>query len=130
MQPEPADASVRGFLEKAQHDLAAARLLLDQEELADIVCFHSQQTAEKALKAALLSAGCEVPRTHDLPRLLDELVESDGRWEAIRLPAEALSDFAVAPRYPEWELTYPTADPGKAVDDAATILAFVIATLR
>lgn len=113
---------------KAQHDLSAAQLLLAREELADVVCFHAQQTAEKALKAALVVAGKQPLRTHDLPRLLDELAGEDERWEEIRLVCEALSDFAVSPRYPEWELTAPDADATGAVRNAELVLEFMLKT--
>ena len=39
----------------------------------DTVCFHAQQCAEKYLKALLLQAGSEPPRTHDLRLLLQRL---------------------------------------------------------
>ncbi len=91
-----------------------------------MVCFHSHQTAEKALKAALILVGAQPLRTHDLPRLLDELAAGDARWEEIRDLCEALSDYAVSPRYPEWELTAPDADPLEAVRNATRVLDFVL----
>jgi HEPN domain-containing protein len=39
----------------------------------DTVCFHAQQCAEKYLKALLLQAGSEPPKTHDLRLLLQRL---------------------------------------------------------
>ena len=121
-----ADPDALAFVAKARHDLSAAGLLLVREELADVVCFHAQQAAEKALKAALVAAGRQPLRTHDLPRLLDELVVVDERWEEIRVSCEALSDFAVSPRYPEWEVTAPGADPAEGVRNAAFVLEFVL----
>ena len=41
---------------------------------------------------------------------------------------EALSDFAVSPRYPEWELTAPDADPAEAVNNAILVFMFVLRT--
>lgn len=41
---------------------------------------------------------------------------------------EALSDFAVSPRYPEGELTAPDADPAEAVRNANLVLEFVLKT--
>ncbi len=116
------DPDAAAFVAKARHDLSAAELLLVREELADVVCFHAQQTAEKALKAALVVTGRQPLRTHDLPRLLDELVQTDERWDQIRPLCEALSDFAVSPRYPEWELTAPGADAAEAVRSATLVL--------
>jgi len=57
------------LMRKAQHDLRAMRSLLDQG-LPDIVCFHAQQAAEKALKALLLRHGILYPHKHDLADLI------------------------------------------------------------
>ena len=115
MPPEPAEPMVQQFVEKAEHDLAAARILANEAGLAGIVCFHCQQAVEKMLKAALLASGVEPPRTHDLGFLLEML-------EAIRpIPAglnaacAALADYGVAPRYPGWEPEAGAADPDEAL---------------
>jgi HEPN domain-containing protein len=39
---------------------------LEQKHIPRVTCFHSQQLAEKTLKALLFDAGIPVPRTHDL----------------------------------------------------------------
>ena len=70
--------------------------------------------------------GRQPPRTHDLPRPLDDQVETDARWEEIRTACEALSDYAVSPRYPEWELTALGADPAEAVRNAVFVLEFAL----
>ena len=57
------------WLEKAMRDLRAAQLLLD-EELYDEAAFHSQQAAEKALKALLVALRIRPPKTHSLEHLL------------------------------------------------------------
>ena len=55
------------WLRFAHDDLAAARLLLTDVELpARMACFHAQQAAEKALKAALAHAAIQFRKTHDL----------------------------------------------------------------
>ncbi len=36
------DPDAIAFIEKARHDLAEARLLVKQEALTDVVCFHAQ----------------------------------------------------------------------------------------
>lgn len=46
-------AITREWLARAADDLAAARLLLTQENLTNVVAFHAQQTVEKILKAAI-----------------------------------------------------------------------------
>lgn len=65
-----------------------------------IVAFHAQQAAEKALKAALVLATVEPPRTHDLEDLRARLPVG---WGVKKHPADLsrLSAFAVDSRYPD-----------------------------
>lgn len=59
-------------------DLYACRSLADDVDAADhIVGFLAQQAVEKALKVALVLAKLELPRTHDL-ELLVEQIEGTG----------------------------------------------------
>ncbi len=61
------------WLQFAAEDLKMAELAI-RESIYNQVCFHSQQSAEKAVKALLLFQGQVVPRTHllgDLLRLLE-----------------------------------------------------------
>jgi hypothetical protein len=63
------------WVRKAEEDWSGARKLADQKSpLRDLACFHSQQAAEKYLKALLQEAGAVVPKTHDLKDLLDLLL--------------------------------------------------------
>jgi HEPN domain-containing protein len=88
------------LLERADDDVAAARALLDVDNVSDlIVGFHAQQAVEKALKAVLAMHVVEYPFTHDL-ELLVALCERAG----ITLPAELadvprLSPYAAQLRY-------------------------------
>jgi HEPN domain-containing protein len=60
------------LLERAKSDLAALRVLMANEDmLDDVVGFHAQQAAEKALKVALVMADIDFPRSHDLRELAD-----------------------------------------------------------
>ena len=59
------------WLALAADDLAAARLLLSHVELTNVVAFHAQQAAEKALKAAIEELDLGLVKTHSLARLCD-----------------------------------------------------------
>ncbi len=60
------------WLAYAESDLRAARALLDDpDHFPRQVCFLSQQAAEKALKAVLVLANVDFPRSHDLDYLRD-----------------------------------------------------------
>jgi HEPN domain-containing protein len=81
-------------------DLDAARSQPGRHVRPRIVAFQAQQAAEKALKAALILEGLEVPKTHDLDDLRNRL--PDGWSVKRRHPKLArLSDYAVDSRYPE-----------------------------
>ena len=93
------------FLGKAAVDLTAAKVLLDSfndddSELdLDVVMFHLQQGAEKALKAILDYHQVKFPHTHDI----ENLIELIG-LEKIEIYKDAdqlvpLSEYAVEGRY-------------------------------
>lgn len=89
------------WLRKAASDLQTTRILLaDPSPPLDIVCFHAQQAAEKALKGLLTAHGVPFPKTHDLA-LLSSLVPADVSLDVPRATWVELSYFAVAPRYPD-----------------------------
>ena len=92
-------AITREWLARAEDDLAAARLLLAQEDLTNVVAFHAQQAVEKTLKAAIEELRLALVRTHSLTRL----------YELIRLHYPVIDDMDmldrleavyVATRYP------------------------------
>ena len=94
-------AEVRRWVEKAEHDLAAAEhmMALAERGLTDIVCFHCQQCAEKYLKGLLVLHTVDFPKTHDL-RVLLELARENTKLD---LPATAvvpLNRYTIEGRYP------------------------------
>ena len=101
--PEYHDAAQEWY-EHGDRDRRMARLLLsaDPPELGG-VAFHSQQAAEKYLKAILTLHGEEPPYTHDLGELLDRIEEHEEDFGAFRPAAEGLSPFAITVRYPNPE---------------------------
>jgi len=66
---------VSQWLRKADNDLRTAEhtLTLVEDCPFDTIGFHAQQCTEKALKAVLAAHGSDVPRTHDLRKLVDAL---------------------------------------------------------
>jgi len=116
----------RVWLQRACSDLALAKAAVEVPGVfLEDACFHTQQCAEKALKALLFHMRFDVPRTHALELLLDVL--RDG---GVAVPPEIdetffLSQYAVETRYPgEWE---PVTDEemASALDAAARVLAWV-----
>ena len=90
------------WIDKGDGDFATAEreLQVQQKPNYDAVCFHSQQCAEKYLKAYLQEANIVFNRIHDLSRLLDLLLLVEPDWEALRPTLEALTAYAVEFRYP------------------------------
>lgn len=93
------------WIQKAEEDWEAARLLSVRATQASTTCFHCQQCAEKPLKAALLAAGCDIPKIHELEVLSDLLTHLDPDWEWDRDDLDDLTTGAVTSRYPGYEMT-------------------------
>jgi HEPN domain-containing protein len=121
-------ATALDWLNFAQEDLDYARQALTVTHLATgVACFHAQQAAEKALKAALLLDGAEPPRTHDLERLTELLAAA----RRTTLPSDIawLTPFAVAHRYPGAEEEASRADLERAVRIAEAAVSWVKAVI-
>ena len=81
--------------------MGAQNLVAVLPPLYDLVCFHSQQSAEKYLKAQLQELGFRVPRTHNLEDLLDLLIPVDPTFKPLVRVAATLTRYAVDFRYPD-----------------------------
>jgi HEPN domain-containing protein len=90
------------WVDKAENDFNTAlrELRTRKKPNYDAVCFHTQQYVEKYLKARLIEADIEFPRTHDLTRLLVILLTIEPLWIAYETELRALTDYAVEFRYP------------------------------
>ncbi len=66
----------------------------------DAACFHSQQTAEKYLKAWLQESGKDIPRIHNLVELVSLCMEVDGTYTILEPELRGLESYAVSTRYP------------------------------
>jgi HEPN domain-containing protein len=119
------DPEVESYFRNAQRDLATATRMSEAgPDFADIVCFHAQQCAEKALKGLILSYGQAPPRTHDLVILLQALSQLDPDSLQIQQHCLELTDYAVAPRYPGWENLVGEVDLHGVLRFAAAILEY------
>lgn len=92
---------VRQWLIKSQRDLAAARILMKNEEpYLDLAAYHCQQSAEKAIKAYLTCQDIIFQKTHNLVALLALLVPVSPGFNDWREMAETLTPWATEFRYP------------------------------
>ena len=103
---------MREWLHKADDDLKLVEYLIsDGVIFTNAIAYHSQQAAEKYLKAFLTSRQITFPKTHDLDELLD-LVETDNGDLAA-----SLRDVIVLTPYCS-ELRYPGDQPDVPSDEA------------
>jgi HEPN domain-containing protein len=92
---------VRQWNAKAEVNYQTAeRLLQDDEPIRESIAFHCQQTAEKYLKAFLVSQHVEFPKTHSIGRLLDLVSGVAPELGVLLADAISLTPFGVEIRYP------------------------------
>lgn len=118
------------WFKSAQDDLTASRVIVEKKAPAWVACFHCQQAAEKALKAAQIYFLADFQKEHDLEVLLCSLKRIID-VNPISKDAAELTDFYVATRYPgikESELTIE--DAILAIKSAQKILDFVKKQIR
>ncbi len=96
------DKTVKEWIDKADHDLGAAKLIyLHIPEYFDTIAFHCQQATEKYLKAILAYYQIEFQRTHNLVYLLDLISQKLIVSEETYNKAIILNGFSVQIRYPD-----------------------------
>jgi HEPN domain-containing protein len=90
------------LLRRARGDAYACRVLADDVEIDDsAIGFHAQQAVEKALKVALVLADVELPRTHDLAQLVEQVQASATEVPDEFASIEWLTPWAAELRYDE-----------------------------
>lgn len=98
---EPQKELVQQWTSRAENDLLNVSNNLQAQRVPwDTVCFHCQQAAEKYLKAVLVVHAQEVPRIHDLEKLLDLVQDWVPALKDQREECRWLTVYAVASRYP------------------------------
>lgn len=120
---------VAEWLRWARADLAVACMVEDDRIASEILVFHAQQAAEKAIKALLIQRQSEFPHTHVIGLLLN-LCQAVG-YEDIEDLTEAatLTRYAVATRYPGAEAMVSRQEAEEAAALAAKVLNWVEARL-
>ena len=98
----------------------------------NVICYHCQQAAEKAIKALIVYFGNQggMPKVHDLSFLLNQINNMVNEQKEIEIShdfmamADSLSKYGVAPRYPN-EIEVNECQTEKALQDSAKILDWV-----
>jgi HEPN domain-containing protein len=103
------------WLRYALEDLEAGEALLSQQSVVPRhICWLAQQSAEKAIKAALIFLQIDFPRRHDLDALRN-LLPAGWKIKEEQPDLAALTEWSVEARYPgDW--------PDATEDDARTAI--------
>jgi HEPN domain-containing protein len=92
----------KDWIKKATEYFQTCKILIKNEHFpSSVVCFHSQQIAEKMIKAYLTKNNIEFPKTHDVVLLIDKYcIPEKQNFSAIREECLLLTDYGILPRYP------------------------------
>jgi HEPN domain-containing protein len=111
------------WLAKAVRDALAAEQLFSQDKpLFDIIVYHCQQAAEKALKGYLFWHDTIFRRTHDLNELLHQCLAIDPTLILLDDAAQFLTPLALAFRYPGTALEPSLTEVEQALEYARVVL--------
>ena len=115
----------KAWLAKAANDLKVVRLCLKEQDPLDIAVYHTQQAAEKALKAFLVFHTKQIRKTHDLLFLTDQCIVIDFSFVQIQAYACALNAYATYARYPDDFFTIDYEEAKAAYKKALAIIDFI-----
>jgi HEPN domain-containing protein len=123
--------TIERWILKAEHDLQTAQTMLGQPNPpTDVVCFHSQQCAEKMIKSFLVKANLDFPPIHDLHRLLQLCIQHDPSFRSLNEATIILSDYAVEVRYPDDWREIEIEEAREALRQALRIKEFILSKLK
>lgn len=109
----------RDWLVRAERDLLAAQRLIDgAPPLPDLAAYHTQQSAEKALKGFLAANDKPFGKTHNLEALLSLAETIDTDCSTLTPLAKTLNPYATQFRYPGGPLE-PTVEAARAAIELA-----------
>lgn len=119
---------IQQWLLKSQRDLEAAKVLFEHG-LFDVVVYHCQQSAEKALKAYLVYQEVILQKTYNLVVLLESCLAFDINFEILRDSTEILTPYATEFRYPGDTIEPEKYEAEEALAIASLVLDFVVKLL-
>ena len=121
------DDLLRRWITMSKQDYEVAKHLYENfyPKPLETICYHSQQSAEKAIKTVILSLGAEggLPRKHDLTFLLNQIKNQVDIDDSVLSAADRLNAYSVNVRYPD-EMFLEKEDAENALKYAEEILAW------
>lgn len=123
------------WLEFARTDYNSAKYLAGapfHPKPLNVICYHCQQAAEKAVKALIVYFGSQggMPKVHDISFLLNQIknivLEEKGIevTHELLVTANSLTKYGIAPRYPN-EIEVDELQTKKAIADSEVVLKWV-----
>jgi HEPN domain-containing protein len=121
---------VSQWMQIAYEDYDSALYLFEHKhpKPLEIICYHCQQSAEKALKAYLCSRGADVPKVHEVGLLCRRCKELDEEFSAFLTHCEELEIFATQTRYPN-RMEIEEHNANRALKQALALYNFVLEKL-
>jgi len=120
-------AIIKEWISKADEDFEFALVNLEEERpFTAQICFHFQQSAEKYLKAYIISHDLEFRKTHDLPALLEICISKNSSFKQLSEDCEYLTTFYIETRYPvHWPTHFSEEEAAKSYQAAKSICSFI-----
>ncbi len=107
------NSNTKAWLEFARRDYVSAKKLMDDEFLANVVLFHTQQFVEKSLKAVFEELNIEIPKIHStfkLYKTIKEITKIDIDFDIL----EEIDSIYIESRYPASIGLLPSGFPTKS----------------
>jgi HEPN domain-containing protein len=119
------------WLRYAKSDLNTAKHMFNDvhPKETEISCYHTQQCAEKSLKAFLIAKETSPPYIHDLVELMKHCIAHEADFSIIQSYCVSLNPYGVQVRYPN-ELSVDDSITGQAINYAEKILKFCEDTIN
>ena len=120
------------WLKFARMDIGAAQQLFSQQQNPrqrpiEVIMYHCQQGAEKALKAYMVNNGYFPPKIHEMQELRIICRQWDAKFDNVRLIGHCafLDPFAVIIRYPKHNLSLDSLVAQRGLNSTKRIYDFV-----
>ena len=93
--------AAKEWMRIAHMDFSSAKYLQGHRPLpVEIICYHCQQAAEKAIKAVFVFHETNVPHIHDLTKLIVAAAQHEDSLHSLFPQANRLTNYATFTRYP------------------------------
>lgn len=120
---------IRGWLDFANKEISCAKYLMGMYPVPlEIICHHSEQSAEGVLKGYLILHNVELPRTYDLVKLCGMCMDIYKNFNELMKPCGSLARYG-EPIYP-FEMQISDNDMRTAIVDADRVMEFVLQHLQ